>query len=324
MVVFAGIGSGRNGFGADQLGAPATWVRFESFAYEGKDDAVAGLQDPAETCLNTVVPGFYPDPSVCRGGADFYLVNSSFNYFPGIPIFHSQDLVHWMQIGHVLDRASQFASLKGGDVSRGVYAPTIRFHDGLFYVISTLVNGGGNFFVTVKNPEGPWSEPLFLKEADGIDPSLFFDEDGKAYVVNCAGPPGGGGKALYDGHRTLRLQELDAANGKMVGAAKILVNGGTDISKKPVWVEGPHLFKHGGKYYLIAAEGGTGTAHSEVVFRADAVDGPYATFEGNPILTQRQLPANRADAITCTGHADFVELANGDWWAVFLGCQPYG
>ncbi len=303
------------------LGPMNSWVQFKSFSYAGSDPAAALLKSPAKQYLNPILPGFYPDPSICRVGDQYYLANSSFMYFPGIPIWTSKNLVDWKLIGYVLNRPSDFQKFHDVEVSRGVYAPTIRYHDGQFYVICTLVGGGGNFYVTAKNITGPWSQPHWLESVDGIDPSLFFDDDGKAYVIHCGPPPNH--KPLYGGHRTIRLRELDLAIGELVGPEKILVNGGTDIKKEPIWIEGPHLFKRNGRYYLIAAEGGTEYNHSEVVFRADSVWGPYVPFEGNPVLTQRQLDPKRKDPITCTGHADFVEMPNGDWWTVFLGCQPY-
>src|SRR5205809_899333 len=154
-----------------------TWVKFSSFRYAGT--SAVTVKDGEY--LNPIVAGFYPDPSICRVRADYYLVNSSFQYFPGIPIWHSKDLVHWKQIGNVIDRPSQYP-MKGGQVSAGMFAPTIRYHQGTFYVICTLVGGAGNFYVTAKDPAGPWSEPVFLRQTGGIDPSFFFDDDGKCYV----------------------------------------------------------------------------------------------------------------------------------------------
>ncbi|OYP34205.1 glycoside hydrolase 43 family protein, partial [Lachnotalea glycerini] len=143
------------------------------------------------TISNPILSGFYPDPSICRVGDDFYLVNSSFAYFPGVPIFHSKDMAHWEQIGNILDRNSQLP-LKGCGHSQGIFAPTIRYFNGTFYMITTNVSGGGNFIVTTKNPKGPWSEPYFLGEdATGIDPSLFFDEDGSCYYVGTRPNPKG-------------------------------------------------------------------------------------------------------------------------------------
>ena len=224
-------------------------------------------------------------------------------------------------MGCVLDRPSQFSTFCQGDVSRGIYAPSIRYHDGIYYVVTTLINGGGNFYVTARDPVGPWSEPNWLPEVEGIDPLFFFDDDNGAYVLHCAPPANN--EALYSGHRTIRIEAFDLTAGQTKGEQRILIDGGTDISKQPIWIEGPHLFKHNGRYYLIAAEGGTGEAHSEVVFQADSVWGPFRPFAGNPILTQRHLPETRPMPITCAGHADFVQTPGGDWWAVFLACRPY-
>ncbi|HOG76062.1 MAG TPA: glycoside hydrolase family 43 protein, partial [Candidatus Marinimicrobia bacterium] len=269
---------------------------------------------------NPILAGFYPDPSICRVGDDYYLVNSTFAYFPGIPVFHSRDLVNWKLIGHVMDRVEQM-NLEGLGVSEGIFAPAIRFHDGLFYITCTLVGAGGNYVVTAQNPAGPWSNPVWLPQIDGIDPSLFFDQDGKAYIVYNSVAPNN--RPLYEGHRTIRMYQFDYEKLKVISPEIILVNGGTDISKKPIWIEGPHIFRKDNFYYLICAEGGTSWEHSEVVFRSEQVTGPYVPYAKNPILTQRHLDPNRPHPITCTGHADLVMTPAGDWWAVFLGCRPY-
>lgn len=295
------------------------YVLFDWFEYQGQDSVFEVFSPQNGEFLNPILPGFYPDPSICRVENDYYLVNSTFSYFPGIPIFHSRDLVHWEQLGHVLDRPSQL-KLDSLPLSGGVFAPAISYNKGVFYVINTLVQGGGNFYVTANDPRGPWSEPVWLPEIDGIDPSFFFDEDGKAYVVN-NGPPDG--EELYSGHRALWIQEFSTDSGKLTGPRKVIVNAGVDISKKPIWIEGPHILKKDNYYYLIAAEGGTATDHSEVVFRSASVWGPYVPADRNPMLTQRHLDNRRDFPVTSTGHADFVETQTGEWWAVFLGCRPY-
>jgi xylan 1,4-beta-xylosidase len=294
--------------------------RFDWFEYVGHDSVYTTVSAGSGDYLNPILAGFYPDPSLVRVGDDFYLVNSSFAYFPGVPIFHSRDLVSWTQIGSVLDRPSQL-DLDSAGISRGVFAPAIRYRAGTYYMITTVVDRGGNFFVTAMNPAGPWSEPVWLPElVGGIDPSFFFDDDGKAYIVN-NGPPVG--TPLYQGHRAIWMQEFDVAGKRMVGPRKLIVNGGVDLSKKPIWIEAPHIFRKDGRYYLICAEGGTGDQHSEVVFRSDSVWGPYVPFAGNPILTQRQLAKTRPFAVGTAGHADFVETAAGEWWAVFLATRDY-
>jgi alpha-N-arabinofuranosidase len=218
-----------------------------------------------------------------------------------------------------LDRPEQL-DLEGHGVSRGLFAPSITYHKGTFYIVCTKVDRVGNFVITAKDPKGPWTNPVSMPEVNGIDPALFFD-DNKAYIVYNSIPPDN--KPLHNGHRTIRMREFDATSLKTIGEEKILVNGGTDISKKPVWIEAPHIIKRDGWYYLICAEGGTGYNHSEVIFRSKSVEGPYISHEKNPILTQRHLDTLRKHPITTTGHADFVEGKDGQWWAVFLGCRPY-
>jgi xylan 1,4-beta-xylosidase len=268
---------------------------------------------------NPILAGFYPDPSICRVGTDYYLVNSSFAYYPGLPIFHSKDLVSWKQVGYAMNRPEQL-NLTGAGVSRGLFAPTIRYHKGLYYIICTLIDKGGNFVITAKNPLGPWTNPVWIKEVDGIDPSLFFDGDRAYLVYNSVAPDN---NPLYNGHRTIRIREFDSKTMKVSSQELTLVNGGTDISKKPVWIEGPHIYKINNWYYLMCAEGGTEDNHSEVIFRSKSVLGPYINYENNPILTQRQLDPKRKNPITSTGHADLVETPGGKWYAVFLGCRPY-
>ena len=293
---------------------------FDWFEYAGSDAIYNTVAPSKNAYTNPVIKGFYPDPSIVRVGADYYLVNSSFGYFPGVPIFHSTDLVNWVQIGNVLERPSQLHIPSGMGVSRGIFAPTLRHHNGIFYMITTMVDGGGNFIVTAKNPAGPWSDLVWLPEVGGIDPDLFFDDNGKAYILNNDAPIG---EQLYDGHRAIWIREFDLATLKTVGDAKLIVNGGVDITAKPVWIEGPHLFKNKGAYYLINAEGGTSVNHSQVVFKAQSPWGPYIPWENNPILTQRHLPSDRANPITSVGHVDLVQTQHGEWWAVFLGCRPY-
>jgi xylan 1,4-beta-xylosidase len=278
-----------------------------------------GAQNKA-VIQNPILQGYYPDPSICRVNNDYYLVNSTFAYFPGIPIFHSKDLVYWEQIGHAMDRPSQL-DLNGLGVSRGIFAPTIRYNKGVFYITCTLIDNGNNFVITTKDLSKGWSNPIWLPEVEGIDPSLFFDDTNRAYITYNSDPPEK--VSLYDGHRTIKMVEFDVNLNKVISSPIVIVNGGTDISKMPIWIEGPHIFKKDGYYYLICAEGGTSYNHSEVVFRSKNVSGPYESYSQNPILTQRQLDPNRKDPISSTGHADFVEDVAGNWYSVFLGCRPY-
>lgn len=271
---------------------------------------------------NPLLPGFYPDPSICRVGEDYYLVTSSFEYFPGVPVFHSRDLVHWRQIGHCLTRPSQLP-LEGVAPSRGIYAATIRHHEGVFYMITTLVPDDDcgekpqnvNFFVTAKDPAGPWSEPIVVEGADGIDPTLFFD-GGKAYYLGNQIPEKP--KAYYS--RDIWLQEVDVSTGKLLGEKHILrADGALYDAHHP---EAPHLYRVGDYYYLMIAEGGTSKDHSVTIFRSKSLVGPYEVNPRNPVFTHRNLSRN--SPINSTGHADLVETQTGEWWAVMLASRPDG
>ena len=303
-------------------GVSAQKATFKYFSYEGNDTRFEKSYDKTSEYLNPVMAGFYPDPSVCRKGDTYYLVTSSFSFFPGVPIFESKDLVNWKQLGHVLDRESQLP-LGNQRVSAGIFAPAISYNEKnkTFYMITTNV-GKGNFYVKTQDPAKGWSDPVYLKEVGGIDPSFFFDKNGKAYIVNNDAPSG---KANYDGERSIWLHEFDVKNDCVVGEAVEIVRGGTHVVKNPIWIEGPHLFKVGKYYYLMCAEGGTCDFHSEVILRAKDPRGPWEEFtEGNPILTQRTgLSPERPDIVTSAGHADIVQTPSGDWWAVFLACRPY-
>jgi alpha-N-arabinofuranosidase len=272
-----------------------------------------------ETFKNPIIPGFYPDPSICRVKEDYYLVTSTFEYFPGVPIFHSKDLVNWRQIGHVLDRPSQL-NLDETPCSKGIYAPTIRYHDGVFYMITTFVESKTgarkNFYVTATDPEGDWSDPNWLKGAPGIDSSLFFDEDGKVYFTANRVPPEG---QQYPKHMEIYLQELDLEKRQLVGSKFSLWDGAL---KQIHAQEAPHLYKIHGWYYLMIAEGGTGFTHSVTIARSKEITGPYEVCKTNPILTHRHL--GRKYPISNVGHADIVQTQTGDWWMVCLGSRPYG
>lgn len=294
-------------------------VNFYQFTYEGKD-TIFSSKPPTGHFQNPILAGFYPDPSITRAGDDYYLVTSSFSYSPGVPIFHSKDLVNWKSLGHILVTPKQLPLYKQ-QTSRGIYAPTIRYHDGIFYLITTLVDVRGNFIVTAKNPAGPWSDPILLPEVGGIDPDIFFDDDGRAYIAHNDAPIG---EPLYDGHRAIWLWEFDLKTKKVIKESRrLIVNGGSDLSQKPVWIEAPHLYKINGWYYLLCAEGGTGYDHSEVVFRTKDLTKPFKPYAGNPILTQRDLDINRQNPITTAGHADLIQTKEGEWWAVFLATRPY-
>lgn len=245
---------------------------------------------------NPVIPGFHPDPSVCRVGNDFYLVNSSFQYFPSVPLFHSTDLIHWEQIGNCLTRPSQ-VELSKASFGGGIYAPTIRYNDGTFYMITTNVTGKGNFLVHTTDPRGQWSEPVWLEQG-GIDPSLYF-EDGKCYLVS-------------NPDNCIHLCEIDPMTGKQLTPSRRIWTG--TGGRYP---EGPHIYKKDGWYYLLISEGGTEYGHKITIARSKFIDGPYTGNPANPILTHINMNA-QLNPIQGTGHADLIQAPDGSWWMIFL------
>ncbi len=251
--------------------------------------AVINPEEPV-TFRNPIIPGFFSDPSVCRVGEDYYLVNSTFEYFPGVPVFHSKDLVNWEQIGYCIDRPSQLPE------GLNIFATTIRHHQGTFYMITTNVGAGGNFYVTATNPAGPWSDPIFI-EAKGIDPDLFFDDDGRTYVISSP----------------FELYEIDLKTGKTLSEIRKVWNG---VGGR--YAEGPHIYKKDGFYFLMAAEGGTEEAHSQTIARSKDIWGPYMNNPANPILTHVNA-AGQGNPIQGVGHADIVDALDGSWWMVFHG-----
>lgn len=301
---------------------PEPYVLFTEFSYSGHDPVYDVDINSSGQFQNPVLSGFYPDPSICRKGEDYFLVNSTFAYYPGVPVFHSRDLVNWTQLGHVLNRPEQL-QLSGIRKDGGIYAPAISYnpHNEMFYMVTTNVDGIGNFYVKTDDPFScEWSDPILLPQVNGIDPSFFFDTDGKAYLVHNGECPG---EPQWDGHRAIWMYEFDYVNDCLAGDKVLLVDGGVNPDDCPSWIEGPHIYKVGGKYILMCAEGGTGTWHSEVIFTADSPYGPFVPHPANPVLTQRDLPEDRGDKVTSTGHADIVQGTDGNWWAVFLGCRPY-
>lgn len=265
---------------------------------------------PADSFSNPIISGFAPDPSIVRVDDDFYLVNSTFEYFPGIPVYHSSDLINWELVSYALHDPAQ-VELSGIKSSDGIHASTIRHHDGLFYVITTNNVDGTpvNFIVTAKDPRGSWSAPFVLEDAPGIDPSLFFDDDGRAWYVGNHVPP----EPAFDGQAEIWLQELDLAAMQLTGERFYLWRG----CCQGVWAEGPHVYKKNGFYYLLISEGGTGYEHALSVAISKHITGPYQNNPRNPVLTHRQLSYDFP--ITGVGHADLVELADGRWYAVALG-----
>lgn len=295
---------------------------FSWISYQGRDPVDDAIPIKPGQYRNPILPGFQPDPSIVRVGADYYLVNSSFAFYPGLPIYHSRDLVRWTQVGNAIDRPDMF-DFTGLGVARAVFAPTIRHHNGRFYIVNTCIECGSSYIISAMDPRGPWSTPTMLS-LDGLDPDLFFDDAdpaaGRAWIAY-SGPPDG--PPHYDGHRAIWIQELDASALKIKGPKTLLVNGGVHFADKPIWTEGPHIVKRDGWYYLFAAEGGTAEGHSETVYRSRSVTGPYTAGPVNPILTQRALDPARQFPVYATGHSDFVTTPDGRWWTVFLGTRPY-
>ena len=253
---------------------------------------------------NPVLQGFHPDPSVCRVGEDYYLTVSSFEYFPGLPVYHSRDLVNWTQIGNALQRGEEFPLQEVGD-SGGMWAPTIRWHKGTFYITATLEKYG-NFIVSAKDPAGAWSAPVWLPEINGIDPSLYF-EDGHAYYCT------NGKLDESDPTEMITLCEVDLDTGRVIGERRAIW-GGTEAR----FLEAPHVYRIGDWYYLLVAQGGTFFTHMANIARSPSLFGPYEGCPDNPILTNMCDPTWQ---VQCSGHADLLEDAQGNWWAFHLGTR---
>jgi alpha-N-arabinofuranosidase len=263
---------------------------------------------------NPVLAGSHPDPSICRVGDDYYLATSTFALFPGIALHHSRDLVHWRPIGGALDRPEQLA-LDGVLMTDGIYAPTLRFHDGVFHLICTVIGAdpAGNFVVTATDPAGPWSTPVWIVDAPGFDPSLLFDDDGKVwYCGTFERDP-----VSAPGRTTVWVQQIDPASWQLTGERHFVWTGALVDAR---WAEGPHLYRIDDSYYLLAAEGGTDYDHAVVVARSQAVTGPYEGCPRNPLLSSRHL--GRCTDVVGPGHADLVQAPDGEWWAVLLAARP--
>ncbi len=245
---------------------------------------------------NPIVTGYYPDPSVCRVDNKYYMVCSSFQYFPGVPLFESDDLINWTQIGYCLTRKSQLP-LETATSSGGIFAPTIRYNDGHFYMTTTNTTTGGNFFVWTDDIHGEWSDPIYIDQ-EGIDPSLYF-ENGKAYFMS-------------NGADSAILQcEIDIKTGEKLSEGNVLWRG--TGGRYP---ESPHLYKIGEYYYLMLAEGGTEYGHMVTYARSKIIDGPYTPYAKNPVLTNRNKGGYSVQAV---GHADLIQDTSGNWWMYHLG-----
>jgi alpha-N-arabinofuranosidase len=276
-----------------------------------------------DTFVNPIINGGYPDPSIIRVDDDFYIVNSSFEYFPALPIHHSKDLVNWELIGYGIDRPSQAldkVNLYDVQQQGGIHAPSIRYHDGLFYIVVTNVYSPEdktkptemvNFILTAKNPTGPWSEPHVIEGAPGIDPDIFFDDNGKVWFIGTHHP----GNPNQNGIGEIWIQELNLENWELFGPRHSIWTGACG----GCCVEGPHIYKQYDRYYLMVAEGGTSYNHAVMIASSDNIEGPYDSNPKNPILTSRHL--SNSNWVHSTGHADLVQLKDGRWYMVSLGIR---
>lgn len=266
-----------------------------------------------DAATTPVIPGFFPDPSVCRVGEDYYLANSSFEYAPGIPIHHSRDLREWTHLGNALARESQFPA-GASAASRGIYAPTLRHRDGTFFLIVTNVeHGDEQFVVTATDPAGPWSDPIVFPGLGGIDPDLAWDDAGRCFLTYCALDealrPAGGSLPV------IAQVRVDLARGIRLEDPRVIWRG-SGLAHP----EGPHLYRRGAWWYLLTAEGGTERGHAVCVARSRAIDGPFEAAPANPIFSRRST----GFPVQNTGHADLVERPDGTWAMVYLGVRPRG
>ncbi len=268
----------------------------------------SGKSDTVSSEFRPVIPGFYPDPTVCRVGDDYYLATSSFEYFPGAPLFHSRDLVSWVQVGNILTTPEQFVR-GAGLPSAGIYGSTLRHHGGRFWFVTTNMDhlDAGQLLVTSVDPIGQWSEPVHIPDAVGIDPDLAWDGDGTCLLTWNA--------INFRGSQAIMQAPLDLASGNLLG------------EPYPVWqgsgmaaAEGPHLYSIGGWWYLVLAEGGTERGHAVTVARSRAARGPFEGYAGNPLLTRR----SSGHPVQNVGHADLVQTDDGSWAAVYLGVRARG
>lgn len=271
------------------------------------------------TFSNPVIKGGYPDPSICRVGQDYYMVTSSFCYFPGLPVFKSRDLVHWEQIGNAISRPEQL-DFRNCDSSEGLWAATIRYYEGRFYIVNTLDVEGRtyryNFIVTARDPGGEWSDAVIIQGADGIDPSLFFDDEGRMWYCGNMIPD----DLKYPSHKQIYLCELDKKTFQFIGRRHIIYDGNVDHS---LFMEAPHIYRREGIYYLMTACGGTQTNHCVNISRSDSLFGPYEPCPRNPVVTNRNLRLINDLGVAVTGHGDIVRTQNGEWYMALLGIRPY-
>lgn len=268
----------------------------------------AALSAPAQI-ENPILPGFNPDPTICRVDSDYYICTSSFTWYPGLPIYRSRDLRHWEKVANAIDRPGM-VTLDGVRDKDGVWAPTLRHHGGKWYLFCNVSNGG-NFYITANDVRGPWSDPVFIKGAPGIDPDIFWDDDGRSYLLANTGKfPG----RKHPASTAIWIQEIDLATGQLLGERSYIATGHAFNAK---YAEGAHLYKIDGRYVLTVAEGGTDFNHAVTLFTSRNLMGPYIPQQVNPVLSQRQF--GHGSPLQCVGHADMVQTGPGQWYAVALG-----
>ncbi|KAF6836437.1 xylan -beta-xylosidase [Colletotrichum plurivorum] len=273
--------------------------------------------------VNPIIPGFNPDPSIIRVGSDFFLATSTFEFFPGVPIYHSTDLVKWENIGHALNRPSQL-NLRGNAPSGGIFAPTLRHHDGIFYLIDTVfdvISPPDNvtrvprsFYVTTTDifDETSWSEPTYVDQW-GFDPDLFFDDDGKVYLTTTFS------EFVENGNFANWITEIDIKTGDSLSNSRLLHTTTVPPELGYPLTEGSHLYKLNGTYYMLTADSGTEANQKANMYRSDSLEGPWAGNPHNPVLWNGE---DMSLPVLATGHADLVEDVEGNWWAVFLATRP--
>lgn len=261
---------------------------------------------------NPILPGFNPDPSICRGDDGYYICCSSFTWFPGLPIYFSKDLVNWELVGHGLTDV-KYISFDGMDDTKGIWAPTLRQHDGKWYIFYCKAEATGYrmYYITASDPRGEWSAPKEVKGATGIDPSVFWDDDGRSYLLSNGREAG---RKYYSRQLSIWMQEINLETGTLTGDKRYLSTGHAINAKH---AEAPHLYKIDGRYVLLIAEGGTDFLHSTTVFQSNKLMGPYIPQDVNPVLSNRQL--GHSASIQCVGHSDLVQTDDGRWFAVALG-----
>ena len=264
---------------------------------------------------NPILKGFNPDPSILRVGEDYYIATSTFEWFPGVMIYHSKDLANWALVARPLSRRTQL-DMAGNPNSGGIWAPCLSYHQGTFYLIYTdskvkdgIFKDTHNYLVTAEDVCGEWSEPIYLNSS-GFDPSLFHDDDGKKYLVNMMWDF----RPWKNSFAGILLQEYSPVEKKLVGPITNIFKG-TDIGL----TEGPHLYKHNGLYYLLTAEGGTGWKHAVTFARSKNITGPYEVDPQNPMLTSYGSPTA---LLQKAGHASLTDTIDGEWYLVHLCGRP--